>query len=334
VLGQLFYRWEKMLSQRDTNRKVHPFDWGVEFVGQDTPMDNPKGYLLKYARDVLSESERYHSYSPVKYVSVEGRHVTFNSPLTSRYPKNNIVHALYFPVKSDGRAVIVLPQWNSNLEGHQALCRMLNYFGLSALRVSLPYHDLRMPEELQRADYMLSPNLGRTLQAVRQAVMDTRASIDWLQAQGFTKFAILGTSLGSCVALITSAHDARISVNVQNHVSPYFADVVWYGISTQHVRAGLEGFVTLEELRDIWMPISPKAYLNKLQGTGKHSLLVHALYDYSFLPNLSRELLQDYTNLNLPHSTCALRCGHYTSGVFPFNIFLGYTMCRYIRRNL
>jgi hypothetical protein len=82
------------------------------------------------------------------------------------------------------------------------------------------------------------------------------------------------------------------------------------------------------------MPISPKAYLNKLQGTGKHSLLVHALYDYSFLPNLSRELLQDYTNLNLPHSTCALRCGHYTSGVFPFNIFLGYTMCRYIRRNL
>ena len=334
VLSRIFYHWEKWLSQRDSNRKVRPFEWGMEFVRDEIRAEDPRLYMLEYARKAVAESDRYYSYSPVEDARLQDRHLTFTSPLSSIYPKNNTVHAQYFPTQSNGRVVLVLPQWNSDLQGHQSLCRMLNYFGLSALRLSLPYHDLRMPDELERADYMLSPNLGRTLQAVRQAVIDTRAALDWLEAQGYKKFALLGTSLGSCVAMIALAHDPRIRLSVQNHVSPYFADVVWDGISTQHVRMGLEGNVTLEALRDIWMPISPKAYMKKLQGTGKRSLLVHALYDYSFLPRLSREVLRDYRNLGLPHSTCTLLCGHYTSGVFPFNIFLGYTMCRYIRRNL
>jgi hypothetical protein len=250
------------------------------------------------------------------------------------YPKNNTVHAWHYPADSDGRVVLVLPQWNSDAEGHKSLCRLLNYFGLSALRLSLPFHDLRMPEDLVRADYMLSANLGRTLQALRQAVIDSRAAVDWLELHGYRKFAVLGTSIGSCVALITMAHDSRVELSVQNHVSPYFADVVWRGISTRHVRKGLEGNITLEELRDIWMPISPKAYIGKLPGRGQKSLLVHALYDYSFPPDLSQEVLRDYRELDIPHSTFALHCGHYTSGVFPFNIVLGFAMCRYIRKNL
>ena len=191
-----------------------------------------------------------------------------------------------------------------------------------------------MPEELVRADYMLSPNLGRTLQSVRQAVVDARAALDWLESRGYTKLAILGTSIGSCVALITLALDRRLKLGVMNHISPYVADVVWEGISTRHVRAGLQGNIGLEDLRKIWMPISPRAYFNKLIGTGKQSLLVHALYDYTFPRHLSEVVLRDYRELGLPHATFALRCGHYTSGVFPFNISLGLAMCRYIHKYL
>ena len=82
------------------------------------------------------------------------------------------------------------------------------------------------------------------------------------------------------------------------------------------------------------MPISPKAYLSKLIGTGQTSMLVHARYDYSFLPHLSDEVLRDYRRLNLPHSAFALYCGHYTSGEFPFNVVLGLAMCNYLRKNL
>jgi hypothetical protein len=334
VLSRVFFLWEQYLSKRDTRRKIRPFEWGLEFVSDGTPAKNPKQFLLDYARRAIAESDAYHSYSPVQDWHLNGRHLTFTSPLKTIYPKNNTVHAQYFPANSQGRVVVVLPQWNSDERGHISLCRMLNYFGLSALRLSLPYHDLRMPPDLVRADYMLSPNLGRTLQAMRQAVMDSRAALDWLESRGYAKFAILGTSIGSCVAQIVLAHDSRLRLGVQNHVSPYFADVVWEGLSTKHVRAGLGTNIPLEDLREIWMPISPKAYVNKLAGTGKQSLLVHALYDFSFPPYLSQELLRAYRDLQLPHSTFALYCGHYTSGVFPFNIILGYAMCRYIRRNL
>jgi hypothetical protein len=334
VLSRLFFHWEKSLSKRDTNRKVRPFEWGLEFIPDKPQPQSPKLSLLAFARRAVAESDAYHSYSRVRDWRLEERHLTFPSPLITIYPPNNTVHAWYYPVDSNGRVVLVLPQWNSDANGHKSLCRMLNFFGLSSLRLSLPYHDLRMPGDLARADYMLSPNLGRTLQAVRQAVIDSRAALDWLELQGYRRFAILGTSIGSCVALITMAHDPRITLSVQNHVSPYFADVVWRGLSTRHVRRGLEGNITLEELRDIWMPISPKAYFKKLSGTGKKSLLVHALYDYSFPHDLSLEVLEDYRDLEIPHSDFALHCGHYTSGVFPFNVVLGYIMCRYIRRNL
>ena len=334
MLSRIFFLWEQNLSQRDTNRKIRPFEWGLEFLGDGFAEGSPKQHLADYAQKAVSESDAYHSYQATNDWRLDGNHLTFPTPLPTIYSKNNTVHGWHFPVDSKGRVVLVLPQWNADAQSHMALCRMLNYFGLSAMRLSLPYHDLRMPEELERADYMLSPNLGRTLQAIRQAVVDCRAALDWLQLQGYTKFAILGTSIGSCIALITLAHDSRLKLGVMNHVSPYFADVVWNGISTRHVRKGLDGNIALEELRKIWMPISPRAYFKKLVGTGKKSFLVHALYDFTFPSNLSKVVLQDYRDLNLPHSAFALRCGHYTSGVFPFNVILGYAMCRFVRRNL
>jgi len=334
VLSRIFFRWEQSLSRRDTNRKVHPFEWGIEFVTDRIPASDPKLFLMDYARRALADSDVYHSYVPAQDWRLEDRHLTFTTPMPTIYPENNTVHGWHFPADSGGRVVLVLPQWNGDAQSHMSLCRLLNIYGLSALRLSLPYHDRRMPEGLARADYMLSPNLGRTLQAVRQAVVDSRAALDWLESQGYKKFAVLGTSLGSCVALITMAHDPRLRVSVQNHVSPYFADVAWKGISTRFVRMGLEGNITLEDLRDIWMPISPKAYAKKLAGTDKKSLLVHALYDYSFPPELSQMVLRDYRELDIPHSTFALRCGHYTSGVFPFSLVLGCAMCAYLRKNL
>jgi hypothetical protein len=334
MLARFFYHWENRLSQRDTNRKIRPFEWGLEFVGGGASSTNPRQYLLDYGQRAIAHSDEYHSYQAVKDYRLEGNHLTYTSPLPSKYPKNNTVHGKFFPVSSDGRVVLVLPQWNADVRGHLSLCWLLNRFGISALRLSMPHHDLRMSEELVRADYMLSPNLGRTLQSIRQAVVDSRAAVDWLESQGYRKFAILGTSIGSCIALITTAHDHRLTLSIQNHVSPYFADVVWSGISTRHVRKGLEGKITLEDLRQIWMPISPRAYFKKMVGTGKDSLLVHALYDYSFLPHLSQQVLQDYEKLGLSHSVLTLHCGHYTSGEFPFNIILGYGMCSYISKNL
>jgi dienelactone hydrolase len=227
---------------------------------------------------------------------------------------------------------VVLPQWNSNRGEHIGLSRLLARCGLSALRLSLPYHDDRMPPELSRADYIVSSNIARTVQVCRQAVLDAKRAIDWLVLQGYERIGILGTSLGSCLAMLTTAHDPRIRAQALNHVSPWFADVVWRGLSTRHVREGLNGHLELSQLRDLWRPISPFSYLDQVRHA--RTLLVYARYDLTFPVDLSRTLVQEFSNRNLPHEVSVLPCGHYSTGVAPFKYLDGFLLTQFLRRNL
>ena len=186
----------------------------------------------------------------------------FTSAVQTPFGANNTVLARWFPAAGK-RAVVVLPQWNSDAEGHIGLCRIFQRLGIASLRLSLPYHDARKPAETERADYAVSANIGRTIDAARQAVLDVRCCLDWLQTQGYDRLGIVGTSLGSCYAFITAAHDARLRVCAFNHASTYFADVVWTGQSTRHVRAGVDSKLDLEQLRRAWLAISPMSYFDE-----------------------------------------------------------------------
>jgi len=126
--------WERRLSQRDTNRTVRAFEWGLEWLDGAEVGKDPSRYVREYAWRSAGCSEEFFSYQrPVDYAT-QGSHLTFTSPLVSFHAENNLVHADFFPaVRDQGRAVVVLPQWNADSSGHVALCRMLNRFGISAL---------------------------------------------------------------------------------------------------------------------------------------------------------------------------------------------------------
>jgi hypothetical protein len=110
--------------------------------------------------------------------------------------------------------------------------------------------------------------------------------------------------------------------------------VVWTGLSTQHVRKGFGDAVTQDELRRYWAVVSPASYLKRLQGRDLNSLLIWARHDSSFLPEYSRQVVESFRALNLPHEVFTLPCGHYTTGQFPFNIMDGLTMCRFAAKYL
>jgi hypothetical protein len=109
---------------------------------------------------------------------------------------------------------------------------------------------------------------------------------------GFERIGVLGTSVGSCTAFLTFAHDPAIDVGVFNHVSGYFADVVWKGISTLHVRESMEPNVTLDELREFWKPISPVPFIPRLLGMKPRPMrFISAKYDLTFPAELSRDVI-------------------------------------------
>jgi Alpha/beta hydrolase domain containing 18 len=335
-------RWETDLATRDTNRVVRPFEWGADWlhsIGFPSMPANPNGdareCMERFVSQALADSDRFYSYEPVRDYRMQAGELAFTSPVHSPYPENNQVHALWRPALKDrGRALIVLPQWNSGPDGHLGLAGLLNRFGISALRMTMAYHAERKPAETARADYHCSSNVGRTIHAARQSVIDVRACIDWLQQQGYQRIGVLGTSLGSCVAFITAAHDTRVRTGIFNHVSMYFSDVVWTGLSTKFVRDSFATHVSQEELRRYWSLISPAAYLQRLEGRDLKSLLVWASHDSTFLPVYSKQVLEYFRDKRLPHQVFHLPCGHYTTGQFPFNLMDGLAMCRFAARNL
>jgi Alpha/beta hydrolase domain containing 18 len=273
----------------------------------------------------------------------EADFLRFTSPIRTRYPENDQVNARWYPAHPETQrgkpkqAMIVMPQWNADAFSHNALCTLFNNFGVSALRLSKPYHDIRRPAELERSDYAVSANVGRTTEACRQAVVDIRSCIDWLQSQGYEQFGVLGTSLGSCYAFIAAAFDPRLQVCAFNHASTWFGDVVWTGQSTRHIRAAFEqAGLTQDQVREIFSIVSPMSYMDRFAAKNpekpRRSLVIHATYDLTFPLDYSFDVHKNFDALNVDYVGKTLPCGHYTTGEFPFKYLDGWYLGHFIYR--
>jgi hypothetical protein len=240
------------------------------------------------------------------------------------------------------QAMIVMPQWNADAFSHNALCEIFNRFGISCLRLSKPYHDVRRPKELERSDYAVSANVGRTIAACRQAVADVRSCVDWLESQGYEQFGVLGTSLGSAYAFIAAAMDPRIRVCAFNHASTQFGDVVWTGQSTRHVKAAFEhAGLTQDQTRAMFAGVSPMSYMEQYAAKQalafpkygmrqRRSLVVYAPYDLTFIREYSLEVLKNFDAHGVDYVAKVLPCGHYTTGETPYKYMDGWYLGSFI----
>ena len=324
-------KWEQQLCFRSTDRVERPFEWGLDSTASwprivEANGHSPEAGLAALNHHIIANSDEFFGHQPPLDFAVNGDLLTFTTPHPTPHGKNNTVHARIFPGRNpQGRAVVVLPHWNSHAAQHVGLCQGIAWFGPTVLRLSLPYHDDRMPPELTRADYAVSSNICRTIDATRQAVVDTRACFDWLEQQGYDRLGIVGTSLGSCYAFLASAHDARIKVNVFNHCSSHFSDVVWTGLSTIHIKKTLAEHLDVDRLRSLWQCISPVNYMAKYAAHGhKRQKFIYTEYDTTFLPYLSEEILACVRDHGIRHEVAKLPCGHYTMGESPFKFMDGY----------
>jgi len=336
-------RYEHRRWTTDDNRMVRPFEWGLEHLEEvasgkrrvaseieSRNGNDPRVLLREYSEEVLARSQEWYANGEIQDYQLDRDNVlTFSSAMESPWPENNVVHAQFFPARKQGPAVLVLPNWNAKWHGQVALCHWLQRIGISAIKMSLPYHDRRMAKGHERADQLVGPNIGLTLAANRQAVKDARACLSWLEQRGYTRLGILGTSIGSSVGYITLVHDKRVRAGGFFHVSTYFADVVSQGMTTNHVWEGLRHEVSVEELREFWAPISPMPYVEKGMGAGRDTFMVYGKYDPTFLPELTHQMLRALRRNGAETRTLALPVGHYSLELAPFSYVAGWRMFTY-----
>jgi len=139
--------------------------------------------------------------------------LTFPSPVTTKYPENNTVHADYFVPRGKGPfpGVIILDILDGSQVVSRGIATVLASNGIAGLCVQMPYYGPRRPttEKVR----LISLDVEHTMAAIRQTVLDNRCATAWLASRpeiDKAKLGIHGTSLGSFMAALTAEAEPRL----------------------------------------------------------------------------------------------------------------------------
>lgn len=257
--------------------------------------------------------------------------IRFTSSLSTGCDENDLVWAKVTEAKSSGRALLVFHHWNATSRSSK-LARFFSRRGVTVVEMALPYHLERRRPFSSYADHMLSSSLGRTIQSVRQAVLDGRKLIRALKTEGYEDLSVLGMSLGSWVAGLIAAHDPAVRKAALLLSAGSLADMVWTGRATRHIRASLEAEIGLADLRRAWAPLNLENHADKLARTDLDLQFIFAMRDTVVLPELSQQLIAKLRAAGVMPGILELNCGHYSLSLPPYVVQTGLSVSRLLSR--
>lgn len=307
------------------------FKWSTKGPWQASPN---LAELQKWSsRQVQNPEFLFPKFDPKFELSKNGK-LTFQSGHLSAWPENNLVVADYFKAPKSKAAVLILGHWNSSRPTYNQLAKLYKMAGISALRLSLPYHDERRPASMPIATGMLSADLNQTIDGIRQACTDAQACVEWLAQEGHQEIAVIGASMGSSVSLLLACHEPRLKAMLGYLSAADTADLIWRSSATVHLRESFEGALTLDDLRQSWSCISPISYLHKLAARPFKVHIGWAKYDTVCPPDLTRRMLERLKAENVEVSESVYRCGHNTLATAPFIHMSGLKGLAFLRGEL
>ncbi len=257
--------------------------------------------------------------------------VKFPSSISTDIEENNLVWAKVTKSGSLDHALVVFHHWNASRRNRQ----IANFFskrGITVVEIAMPYHFERSRQGSTHADYILSSNLGRTMQSMRQAVFDGRKLIAWLKSEGYGEISVLGMSLGSWVAGLVAAHEKSVRKASLFLTAGSFADFVWTGRATQKIRKSIEPEIDLANLRRAWGPINLENYVDGLARSDLDLHVVLAKRDTVVLPEISKRFMDSLIEAGAKPNILELNCGHYSLALPPHILFAGWDLNQFLRR--
>jgi pimeloyl-ACP methyl ester carboxylesterase len=249
--------------------------------------------------------------------------------------QNDFAHAqLIGRMSRNRRAVIIVPHWNTKSETYTRMAHIISKFGYIVVVLTLPHHLTRTSDPgSQVANEFLNANLGAAIRSVRQSVAEVRLLARWLHNQGCKEVSLIGVSLGSCVASLAAAFDSRFFRTALLLTAGDFAETVWTGRATTHIRKAIEGGVTLDQLKRIWAIISPINFARQCAENGSHVMVVSGARDEVVSFDQAKAYVAALKRARVQLSWRVLPCGHYTLSMFPFNVMsLMYTLAFLLKR--
>lgn len=205
--------------------------------------------------------------------------VKFPSPVHTQYEENNTAYGYYFRAgkRRDAASVVLLHGWGrKTLGAEKKFALKLAREGIHCIMIKLPLHFERAPGGVWSGKYILTGDVIRTVEVMRQHVIEVRMVSSWLREQG-SKVGIVGMSIGGMIAHLAMAVE-NFDVGVTILAGGNNAGIIWEGISTRAVKEGLINIgIGREQASKIFQIVNPTS-MAKYNKT-KNLFMINGLYD-------------------------------------------------------
>lgn len=333
----MYYKW---LDQKDEQRAQRgekakkPSEFRIDAhrafpeAPEDTSLDGFCALAQKAAED-----RSFYSLPNFEHSGFvrKGEFLSFPSVVRTDISENNQVWARITDGGSKDKALIVFHHWNAE-KWQNKIAKLFSRRGVTVVEMAMPYHFQRTRPGSEYADYMLSANLGRTLQAVKQGVLDGRKLVQWLKNEGYHEITVLGMSLGSWVGGLLAAHDDNVNKASLFLTAGSLADLVWDGRATRSIRQSLNGHIDLETLRKAWAPVNTENYANNLARNELDLDIVLGKRDTVVLPAASARFIDSLKDANAEYRLTEYNCGHYSLGLPHYIARAGFRLAAQLSR--
>lgn len=176
--------------------------------------------------------------------------------------------------------VIIVHGWRSDSLDRvkKTFLKPFTELGYNLFFVYLPYHFERAAGTAYSGEYMISANVERSIESIKQAVQEIRALIHWIKKQDGGKVSLIGISFGGFIANLTSVVEDQIDQLISIMYPNNLSYEIWHTRIGKYIKQDFEqhGF-TYEQLQKAWSILEPERSKPKVQK--ENILFITSLYD-------------------------------------------------------
>lgn len=322
MFRRIAYSYDRKHIVRSLQRQARIAHANIEF-------DNDRPFEFSS----ITQGEKFFApILPAEPLSIDGNRLVFQSDITTESTLNNTFECVITDSGSKDHVIIVFHHWYAR-NRYQNFSKYFARRGVTVVEATLPYHFSRSSSDYSEENF-LNANIGRTVQSMRQAVLDGRKIVRWLGNQGYRQITVVGMCIGGTVAGLIAAHEKQVKKAVLM-VSPAGpADLAWTAETMRSLRGRIEPFMSLEDLRKAWGIIDLNKHLWNLTRPGLETMFILGEDDTIARPEELDRVIEHLRTCGCEPNVVRLNCGHSSVGVFPYNIKAARRVLKFTKSSL
>ena len=227
----------------------------------------------------------------LKHTGVRVFDLTFPSPVKTDIPENNTVHCELFLPAGEGPfpVAIVLDILQGNALIARGQCMWMAQHGVAGMVVYMAHYGPRRPPNSNVR--LLSPDILKSIDGVKQTVLDCRCAVAWLASRpefDRDNIGLAGTSLGSLVGAVVSANEPRIKNVCLMLPAGGLVDAFYDHPKAAPYRPIVDALGGKFTLKLLIAPVDPITYAKQLKE--KNLLMICASRDDILPPSAAKRL--------------------------------------------